>query len=144
MSSTIQVILVPVDGSPDSAKAVALGTQLARACEASLSVLYVLPAESLVTIGAQALTDAQLEETKDRMAQRAFETVRAAAAEGSGVATETAIGNPSQEIVEHARRNHVDLIVMGSRGLSEFQQLLLGSVSSQVVHHAPCSVVIAR
>jgi len=144
MGSVIRTILVPVDGSAGSGKAVALGSEFARACEASLTLLYVLPAESMVTIGAQALTDEQFEEAKDRMARRAFEPVRAATAEGARVVTETAIGNPSQEIIEHARRNHMDLIVIGSRGLSEFQQLLLGSVSSQVVHHASCSVVVAR
>ena len=143
MTSTVRKILVPVDGSPASGKAIALGSELARACGGSLTVLYVLPSESMVTAGAQALTEEQLEQAKDRMAQRAFQAVNAGEV-GPEATTETVIGTPSQEIVDHARRNEVDLIVMGSRGLTEFRQLLLGSVSSQVVHHAPCSVLIAR
>ena len=143
MTSTIRTILVPVDGSPASGKAMALGSELARACGASLTALYVLPSESMVTVGAQALTEEQLAQAKDRMSRRAFDAVSAGEV-APEAATEIIIGNPAQEIVDHARRSDVDLIVMGSRGLSEFGELLLGSVSSQVVHHASCSVLIAR
>jgi nucleotide-binding universal stress UspA family protein len=47
-------------------------------------------------------------------------------------------------IVEEAERWGADLIVMGSRGLGAWNRLLLGSVSSAVVHHAKCSVEIVR
>jgi nucleotide-binding universal stress UspA family protein len=55
------------------------------------------------------------------------------------------IGGPAnQVIVEEAANWGADLIVMGSRGLGVWNRLLLGSVSSAVVHHAPCSVEIVR
>lgn len=53
-------------------------------------------------------------------------------------------GPPSQVIVEEAENWGADLIVMGSRGLGAWNRLLLGSVSSAVVHHAKCSVEIVR
>lgn len=53
-------------------------------------------------------------------------------------------GPPGQVIVDEAEKWHADLIVMGSRGLSTWNRLLLGSVSSGVVHHATCSVEIVR
>ena len=53
-------------------------------------------------------------------------------------------GPPSQVIVEEAESWGADLIVMGSRGLGAWNRLLLGSVSSAVVHHAKCSVEIVR
>ncbi|HYJ86084.1 MAG TPA: universal stress protein [Pyrinomonadaceae bacterium] len=53
-------------------------------------------------------------------------------------------GPPRQVIVEEAERWGAELIVMGSRGLGAWNRLLLGSVSSAVVHHAPCSVEIVR
>lgn len=53
-------------------------------------------------------------------------------------------GPPSQAIVEEAESWGADLIVMGSRGLGTWNRLLLGSVSSAVVHHAKCSVEIVR
>ena len=53
-------------------------------------------------------------------------------------------GPPRQVIVEEAESWGADLIVMGSRGLGAWNRLLLGSVSSAVVHHAKCSVEIVR
>ena len=53
-------------------------------------------------------------------------------------------GPPGQVIVEEAERAGADLIIMGSRGLGAWNRLLLGSVSSAVVHHAKCSVEIVR
>src|SRR5579885_2923167 len=49
-----------------------------------------------------------------------------------------------QAIVEYSERNKADLIVLGTRGMSGFKRLLLGSVSSGVANHASCSVLIVR
>lgn len=53
-------------------------------------------------------------------------------------------GYPAEQIVRIAEDEDIDLIVMGSRGLSEWKALLLGSVSDHVLHHAPCSVLVVR
>ena len=53
-------------------------------------------------------------------------------------------GHAAEQIVRVAEEEDVDLIVMGSRGLSEWKALLLGSVSDHVVHHAHCSVLVVR
>ena len=53
-------------------------------------------------------------------------------------------GSPKQVIVDEAEQWGADLIVMGSRGLGAWDRLMLGSVSSAVVHHAKCSVEIVR
>jgi len=53
-------------------------------------------------------------------------------------------GSPREMIVEEADRWGADLIMMGSRGLGAWSRLLIGSVSSAVVHHAKCSVEIVR
>ena len=58
--------------------------------------------------------------------------------------TEIIQGPPRQVIVDEADAWNADLIVMGSRGLGAWNRLLLGSVSSAVVHHAKCSVEIVR
>ncbi len=49
-----------------------------------------------------------------------------------------------QAITEYASNSKIDLIVMGTRGLTGFRKLLLGSVSNGVVSHAPCSVLVVR
>ena len=48
------------------------------------------------------------------------------------------------EIIEFAEREKVDVIVIGTKGQSEYKKLLMGSVSSAVVTHAPCTVIIVR
>ena len=49
-----------------------------------------------------------------------------------------------ETILEEATKGNVDLIVMGTRGLTGFKKLLVGSVSSGVLNHAHCSVLIVR
>ena len=56
----------------------------------------------------------------------------------------TLVGNPAKEIVEFAMNLGVDLIVAGTRGRSPAKEVYLGSVSSALVHRAPCSVLIVR
>ena len=60
------------------------------------------------------------------------------------VSTDILFGTPESRIVEMAEQISADLIVMGSHGYNRWERLLLGSVSSSVVHHAPCSVLVVR
>jgi nucleotide-binding universal stress UspA family protein len=53
-------------------------------------------------------------------------------------------GDPASMIIDEAERQDVDFIFMGSRGLNAVQRFLLGSVSSKVVHRAPCDVLVVR
>ena len=53
-------------------------------------------------------------------------------------------GDAATEIIQYANENQVDLIVAGSRGLSQMRRLLLGSLSRKLVHYAGCSVLIVK
>lgn len=53
-------------------------------------------------------------------------------------------GDHAQVIIDTANKNDYDLIVIGSRGLSTFKELLLGSISFKVLHHARCPVMVVR
>ena len=80
--------------------------------------------------------------------QQGIEILRSFAnkAIAAGVRTEfTQItGHPSSTICEFARSCHADLIAIGRRGLSGLQEMLLGSASNCVVHHAPCSILLVQ
>ena len=54
------------------------------------------------------------------------------------------LGKPAEEIMEVAVKYHADLIVMGANGLDAIARFLLGSVSTRVVQHAHCSVLVVR
>lgn len=53
-------------------------------------------------------------------------------------------GNPGSIILNYCGKENYDIIVMGSRGMGKFKELVLGSVSSKVVHHSRCPVMIIR
>jgi nucleotide-binding universal stress UspA family protein len=54
------------------------------------------------------------------------------------------LGDPRSVLIEAARREKSDLLVIGSHGRSGMAKLLLGSVASHVVGHAPCSVLVVK
>jgi nucleotide-binding universal stress UspA family protein len=72
------------------------------------------------------------------------ETVRRLAGPDRSVESAVLRGRPATAIVEDARAFGADLVVVGSRGLGGISSLLLGSVSSEVVDHAPCPVLVGR
>ena len=65
---------------------------------------------------------------------------------GAGFATEGRVvdGEPRETLIEVATKERADLIVVGSHGRTGFSKLMLGSVSSHVVTHAPCSVLVVK
>ena len=62
----------------------------------------------------------------------------------SNLSVEVLFGSPERRVVEAAEEFGADLIVIGSHGYNQWERLLLGSVSNSIVHHAPCSVLVAR
>jgi nucleotide-binding universal stress UspA family protein len=54
------------------------------------------------------------------------------------------LGKPADEILTVAKEHKADIIVTGAKGLGAFGRMLLGSVSTRVVQHAPCSVLVVR
>jgi nucleotide-binding universal stress UspA family protein len=73
-------------------------------------------------------------------------TQRKEAAEAAGVKTsaEQPYGRPGPAICEVARTHRVDLIFIGSRNHTYLRELVLGSVSNYIIHHAPCSVTVVH
>ncbi|AXI00168.1 universal stress protein [Sporosarcina sp. PTS2304] len=53
-------------------------------------------------------------------------------------------GNPSQEIIKYVNEQGIDKLVIGSRGLNAFQEMILGSVSHKVMKHVQCPVTIVK
>ena len=83
-------------------------------------------------------------EAAEAVIESAMRKLKEASEKTLKISHEIIDGPPSQVIVEEAESWRADLIVMGSRGLGAWNRLLLGSVSSAVVHHAKCSVEIVR
>ena len=134
-------ILVPVDGSAYSLKAVETACDLAKA-----------QAPAAVVLMAVAIEIPELEEggyIADKMKAQA-ETALAKAkevAQGKGVTAEVILAtgaSPAEEIVKVAKDQKADLIVIGSRGLAGKTRSFLGSTASKVVTYSPCSVLVVK
>lgn len=135
-------IVVGVDGSDESRRALQWAVEEARVHAAKLDLVYVYhPPYIPEGIHSEAQADLILH-GPEREAARVLETF---ADEVAGVEVEThAVENssPAHALVEHARG--ATMLVVSARGLGPFRRLVLGSVSQQVAHHAECPVVIIR
>ena len=142
-------VLVAIDGSRPAARALDLvcgvpwpaGTTIvvAQAVESGEGLYGGLwPTAAMVEVGRL--------ETDVRMAAGQDVTEAAAQLARPGVTIETAVlrGRPATVIGERARAMRADLIVVGSRGHGRISSMLLGSVSSELVDHAPAPVLVAR
>lgn len=144
-------ILVAVDGSEHSMKAVDAAAEMASGAGAKLSLLAVVPSAAAMAdeLEVYARTEGLLKELPRILAsvQPTFlepAAARARAKKATDISLETATGDAATEILATARDKGVDMIVVGSRGRGRLHGLLLGSVSQKVATHAPCSVLIVR
>lgn len=143
----VEKIVVGVDGSDASKKALAWAVDEARVHGAQVVALYawqplpVVPADVVPAPLDLAETISELYEAAERLVTGVVEEVAGA----EPVVTVEAValeGPPASALIDAA--GDADLLVVGSRGLGGFRGLLLGSVGHQLVHHAPCPVVIHR
>lgn len=135
-------ILVGYDGSPPATAALLHAVELALRCGADLSVAAVARVpEYAATVDE---VNGALEDAR-RYFQAALDRAAALARErGVAAATHVLAGHPADALIRFAQQHRVDLIVVGPRGLTPVQRLLLGSVSAALVRHAPCSVLVYR
>ena len=134
-------ILVPVDGSAYSLKAVETACDLAKA-----------QAPATVVLTAVAIQIPELEEgvyiAEKMKAQAEIALAKAKeVAQGKGVTAEVILAtgaSPADVIVRVAKDQQADLIVIGSRGLAGKTRSFLGSTASQVVTYSPCSVLVVK
>ena len=145
-------ILVPVDGSENSARAANVAIEVARKFEAELVVLYVIgvPATAVAKAGLSYGHEIALKEyfesahkEADTIVDEVIRLAEAKGAKATRLIRDYAV-SVVETILEEATKSNVDLIVLGTRGLTRFKTLLIGSVSSGVLHHAHCSVLIVR
>lgn len=144
-------ILLAVDGSVHSDAAV---EQLAkRPWPAHSEIKVITAAEVPSPMGMEPwavspqyfqVMESSLREAADAVIDRALFKLKTIEDKTLEISSKIVPGPASQAIVDEAESWGADLIVMGSRGQGTWGRLLLGSVSSAVVHHAKCSVEIVR
>lgn len=141
----IKKILVPVDFSGPSDKAVHYAKQFAEQFDATLTLLHVVepivyPAElGYVPLSPEDLEQGRLDGLRKRLTELASGV-------GGGVKTESLLrlGRSWKEVVDLAKSDDYDLIIVSTHGYTGVKHALLGSVTEKVVRHAPCPVLVVR
>lgn len=132
-------IVVGIDGSEHAQRALRWAVEEARLRGVTLTVAHVVPVP--FDLSAPLLEHQPSEHELRSLALAVIdETLRDLEAEDLAVERVTPIGHAASELCEAARG--ADLLVIGSRGLGGFRGLLVGSVTQQVVAHAPCPIVV--
>jgi len=139
-AAPLRRITLATDGSDASAKALAFvlakfqpdrSTGKGGRVPIHVSVIHVMPF----------LKYPELKEAGRRLVE---ESVRKLVKAGFTAEPVCQLGKPAEEIMKVASKHHADLIVMGAKGLGAIARFLLGSVSTRVVQHATCSVLVVR
>ncbi len=140
-------ILVAVDGSPFSDRTLKCAVDLAKKYTAKLIIVHVVLRRFYAVTPSEAGVLATTVFVKEMEAEGKEIIAKAetyAKNEGADYECRLLQGVPAEEILKTARSENVDLIVMGSRGLTEVRAFLLGSVSDKVSHHAKCPTLIVK
>ena len=139
-------VLVPIDGSVHSTRALVEAIDLALACGARLTVMTCMPspARSLFGRGYAFGVDVQDVRSAERDCRMLVNEAAGTVPADLPVTKVVASGRPADAIVEQARTAGHDLIVMGARGRGDIRSLLLGSVSHHVLHTSPAAVLIVH
>ena len=145
---SIGKILVAVDGSNPSFNASNYAIDFAKRYDAELNVLIIVsPVPYSQFEYANIGRMKEIETIEKEKAQQKLDKVKQKATEKKvSVKTDVLIKYTSvvKEIVEYAEKMKIDMIVIGSRGLTGFKKLLLGSVASGVVTYSHCPVLVVK
>jgi universal stress protein A len=142
----VQKILVPLDFSAQSAEALLYAADIARRYDANLTLAHVYQVVNYAAAeGFRLYTPAQLTSVLDELHRQ----LKAAEADARAIGATrlellTLQGDPFTELLELARKDSFDLIVMGTHGRTGFKHALLGSIAEKLVRTAPCPVLTVR
>ena len=143
VESAFRKILVAVDGSPVSMRAVEHALRLARADAAELVAVHIVPSPPVEVAGeladyyerARSASRRWMKDVED-LAQRTGVTLRSDVVVGAYSVVDAVLG--------YAETISADLIVTGTRGRTPSRRILVGSVASGLVEYASCAVLVVR
>lgn len=141
-------ILVPTDFSDFSRPAMQHGCAIAARFGAELHLLHVVPDPAMLVPEAAAFSVETMQAQSESLVQSALETLQKLPPDNweneKPVVREVRVGAAFMEIIDYARDNEIDLIVIGTHGRSGLMHVLMGSVAERIVRKAPCPVLTVK
>lgn len=140
-------ILIPVDGSEYSMKAIEAGKELAKAFDSKVFILSVVAPELKVSSGRGSNMYSSI--LMEELIACSMEILDEAKKQFQGMANQVETfseqGIVADEILRFAHENHIDLVVMGSHGLGALKnRLMTGSITTRVLHHIDVPVLVIK
>jgi nucleotide-binding universal stress UspA family protein len=135
-----KTIVLAVDGSAHSHRAVPVAAELAKLAAGKVVVLHVREHDR----SRGQVWELETEAEAKKVVTHAESQLKKAGVTAEGDVIRTAHGKVAEALVDSAKEHKADTIVMGSRGLSDIQGLVIGSVTHKVIHLSDKTVVIAR
>lgn len=147
-----QHILVPTDGSDLSLKAAQTAARLCKELNARMTAVYVIPPYTPPSVGDGAVlwpdqfSPDRYKEISQKVATTAIDKVKAAASDAKVECDGVCITkvHPWQGIIDTAKGQHCDLIVMASHGRRGLEGILVGSETTKVLTHSTTPVLVCR
>ena len=141
VKNEIKLILVPMDGSKNSFKALTKAIFLAKKCNSSITTLYVLQ----TAFDNPNLIYLPQSQNELKKVEKFLDTAKNQVTKNSiKFKKKIVFGHEAKEIIDFAQKGNLDLIVIGARGLGVIKQILLGSVSNTIVHTSKIPVLIIK
>jgi nucleotide-binding universal stress UspA family protein len=137
-------ILVPIDGSDNSYRALDAALLLSEKLGSNITAIHVMEEVPITHIGSEKMLNELLEAYKKENQDILLKCSEIANQKGLTIKTFLLQGNPASVILDYNKKEKFDLVIMGSRGLGKFKELILGSVSSKIVHHSPCAILLIK
>lgn len=144
-------ILVPFDGSLHSKKAILFAADVAKQHDSELFLVHVvkdrdIPPEILEYIESEKISGGIGKVSAKIISEGIMKAAQQQVQDMGLKITKSMVfrGDPAEEIIQFAKNNDIDMIVIGSRGLGKIKGLLLGSVSSKVCNLAECTCVTVK
>lgn len=134
-------ILVPLDGSKDSEKALIQACEQAKMFESNLIFVYVVDKTPSLNLLDRKEYLEILRKFGNKVLIKAKQTAKIKGIDATTIIKE---GNITNEIVKLAKNKNCNLIIVGSKGLGATARFLLGSISNKLANNSPCSLLIVK
>jgi universal stress protein A len=150
MIQNVKKILAPIDFSAHSMEAMRGAVELAKDVGAEVHLVHVIaPHHSFIPLPLESNAEQSRELAREAaMLEQAEEELARIKKDDLGgsqkVVTQAVVGHPVEKLINYAREQSIDLILVATRGRSGFEQLLLGGTTEKLVRSAPCSVLVFR